>query len=228
MKKIVSVMMLAGIAAAGGCKKKEIITAPDKPFAITGHFVAGTNTQKTGSKYTSVYFIRFLEGNKALFIASAATDLEGTYALTDSSLLFEVTGSNARTAKFTLNKNKQITSAYYSGSGPVEYEATAELLPITGTNELAGKIFKGDEFKMGASSNRAGLIYSFNKAGASTYGSGTDAGAIDNTATSYTLIGGSGFKSVNGSTTELGFVSDKRLTVFRSSGLFYYGTYDQQ
>jgi hypothetical protein len=54
------------------------------------------------------------------------------------------------------------------------------------------------------------------------FGSGQDAATIDNTANNYTLIGGSGFKYVNGSTVEMGFVSEKKLTVFRSSGLFYY------
>ncbi|MCF3108099.1 hypothetical protein LL912_04860 [Niabella sp. CC-SYL272] len=228
MKKLFIFIISAAIIAISGCKKNDITPQPDKPFVITDHFVAGTNTQKTGSRYTSVYFIQFLENNKALFIASSASNLEGTYTLTDSTLLFEVTGGNARTAKFTLDKHKKITSAYYTGNGPVEYEATAELLPITATNELAGKTFKGEEFKMGEVSNRQGLIYNFNRAGTTTYGSGTDAAAMDNTATNYTLIGGSGFKSVNGSTTELGFISNKKLTVFRLSGLYYYGKYDQQ
>lgn len=209
-------------------KESEVEREPAKPYDIKEHFVAGTNIQKTGSKYTSVYFIQFLEDNKALFIGSSSTNIVGNYLLTEDSLIFEVTGGNARTARFSLDKNKKITSAYYRGAGPVEYESTGELLALTETNELAGKTFKGEEFKMGEVSNRSGLIYNFNRNGTTTYGSGTDAATIDNTLNSYTLIGGVAFKYLNGSNAELGFLSNKKLTVFRSSGLFYYGKYNQQ
>ncbi|RWU10586.1 hypothetical protein [Pedobacter chitinilyticus] len=211
---------------SSGCKKDhhDEETTPEKPFVITEHYIAGTLTQKTGSKYSSVFFIQLLKDGKATFINSSATNLSGTYTLTDTELVFEVTGGNARIAKFTLDKDKKVTSAYYKAL-TTEYEATGELLPVKETNELTGKTFKGDEYKMGEVSNRTGLNYSF---GATAYGSGTDATTIDKTTNNYTLIGGSGFKYVNGSNVELGFVSNKKLTVFRVSGLYYYGKYTQQ
>ncbi|PST83679.1 hypothetical protein C7T94_14200 [Pedobacter yulinensis] len=210
-----------------GCKKDaDSQHDQPKPFAITEHFVAGTLTQKSGTKYTSVFFIQLLEDNKALFVNSASTNLTGTYTLTETELTFEVTGGNARIARFNLDKDKRITSAYYKALA-TEYDATGELLSVRETNELAGKSFKGVEFKMGEVSNRPGLIYSFNKGGTTTYGSGTDSKTIDNTLNNYTPIGGSGFKYVSGNSVELGFLSGKKLTVFRSSGLYYYGKYDQ-
>ena len=212
------------------CQKEdgpELTKEQEVPFEITNHFIAGTTTAQSGTKYTSVFFIQFLEDNKALFINSSSTNLVGTYSLTEDELVFEVTGGNARIAKFTLDENKNVTSAYYKALEK-EYDATGELLKISETNELAGKTFKGEEFKMGGDSYQTGLIYSFNKAATSTYGSGTDATTIDKAANNYTLIGGAGFKGVNGNKTELGFVSKGKLTVFRSQGLFYYGKYEQQ
>ncbi|WP_345952657.1 hypothetical protein [Mucilaginibacter sp. PAMB04168] len=209
------------------CKKNnDEAPAPAKPFAITDNFIAGTLTSRSGTKSTSVFFIQLLEDNKALFINSSSTNLTGTYTLTDTELTFEVTGGNARIARFALDKDKKVTSAYYKAL-TMEYDATGELLPVKTTNELAGKVFKGDEYKMGDLLFRSALVYNFANTSTS-YGSGTDVGTIVNTANTYTLIGGSGFKYQSGSTTELGFVSGKRLTVFRSSGLSYYGKYDQQ
>ncbi|RZK40934.1 MAG: hypothetical protein EOO90_13280 [Pedobacter sp.] len=218
-------VILSFILFFTACTKEQV--APEKPFSITENFIAGTLTSRSGSIATSVFFIQFLEGNKALFINSSANNLVGNYTLSDTELVFEVTGGNARVAKFTLDKDKKITSAYYKAL-TMEYDATGELLPITETNELAGKSFKGEEFKMGQVSNRNSVIYSFSKVGTTTYGSGIDASTIDNATTTYTLIGGSGFKSVSGSTIELGFVSNRKLTIFKSSGLSYYGKYDQQ
>ncbi len=198
----------------------------EKAFDALDYFVAGTLTQQSGSKYTSVFFIQFLEDGKALFINSAANNLVGTYTVSDDELVFEVEGGNARIAKFTLDANKKITSAYYKAL-TMEYDATGELLPVTDASQLAGKTFKGEEFKMGQESFRQGLIYSFN-AKSPTYGSGTDQAAINNTASTYIAIGGSGFKFTSTGKTELGFVSGNKLTVFRSEGLYYYGKYDQQ
>ncbi len=227
MKPIKALFIILSVTfMSSGCKKDHHHeeTTPEKPFVITEHYIAGTLTQKTGSKYSSVFFIQLLKDGKATFINSSATNLSGTYTLTDTELVFEVTGGNARIAKFTLDKDKKVTSAYYKAL-TTEYEATGELLPVKETNELAGKTFKGDEYKMGEVSNRTGLSYSF---GVTAYGSGTDATTIDKTTNNYTLIGGNGFKYVNGSNVELGFVSNKKLTVFRVSGLYYYGKYTQQ
>lgn len=225
--KKIPLLLLALTTIFSSCDKDKTQPEPAKPFQITDYFVAGTLTQKSGSKYTSVFFIQLLEDNKAMMINSSSTNLAGTYTLTDNELTFEVTGGNARMAKFTLDADKKVTSAYYKAL-TTEYDATAELLSVNESNELAGKTFKGEEFKMGQVSNRLGVIYSFNKAGTTTYGSGTDAVTIDNSTNNYTLIGGRGFKHLNGITVELGFISNKKLTVFRSSGLFYYGSYDQQ
>jgi len=226
--KTLSLILTACLLAFSSCKKKNNAEPESaKPFVITNHFVAGTLTQRSGSKYMSVFFIQLLEDNKALFINSSPNNLVGTYTLSETELVFEVTGGNARIARFTLDKDRKVTSAYYKAL-TTEYDATGELLPVKESNELAGKTFKGDEYKIGEISNRAGLNFNFNKTGTTTYGSGIDATAIDNTTNNYTLIGGSGFKYVNGSTVELGFVSNEKLTVFRSSGLFYYGKYDQQ
>ncbi|MBD1432993.1 hypothetical protein H8B06_09165 [Sphingobacterium sp. DN00404] len=228
--KKLCLFILLGIFSFSGCKSDDEIPKPEpeSPFEITDHFVAGTLTQKSGSKYTSVFFIQFLEDNKALFINSSSNNLVGTYTLTDDELTFEVTGGNERVARFTLDENKKITSAYYRAL-TMEYDATGQLLPVSETNELAGKTFMGEEFKMGEASNRTGVIYTFNKAGTTTYGSGTtDAAEIDNTVNNYTLIGGNGFKYVSGSKVELGFISNKELTVFRVDGLYFYGKYAQQ
>lgn len=221
--------ILIGVFTLSSCGKDDENPEPEpeQPFEITDHFVAGTLTQKSGSKYTSVFFIQFLEDGKALFINSSTNNLVGDYTLTENELVFEVTGGNERVARFTLDENKKITSAYYRAL-TMEYDATGELLPVTETNELAGKTFMGEEFKMGEASNRTDVIYTFNKAGTTTYGSGTDAAEIDNTVNSYTLIGGNGFKHINGSKVELGFVSNKELTVFRVDGLYFYGKYAQQ
>lgn len=221
-------MLFTALVILNSCKKnKEITPEPAAPFDIKNNFLAGTLSQKSGSKYTSVFFIQFLEDNKALMINSSSANLAGTYTLTATELTFEVTGSNARIAKFTLDANKKITAAYYKAL-TTEYNATGELLPVKETNELAGKTFKGEEFKMGEVSYRTGLTYVFNTESTKSYGSGTDVTAIDKTTNNYTLIGGSGFKYINGSNVELGFVSNKKLTVFRIGGLYYYGKYDQQ
>lgn len=227
MKPIKTLFIILSVTfMSSGCKKDHSHeeNEPEKPFVITEHYIAGTLTQKTGSKYSSVFFIQLLKDSQALFINSSANNLSGTYTLTDTELIFEVTGGNARIAKFTLDKNKKVTSAYYKAL-TMEYEATGELLPIKTTNELSGKTFKGDEYKMGETVNKTGLNYSF---GATAYGSGTDLASIDKNTNTYTLIGGSGFKYINGSNVELGFLSNKKLTVFRVSGLYYYGKYDQQ
>lgn len=227
--KLIVTAALAAAVTLTSCNRGDDndTSDPVKPFDITEHFVAGTITQKTGSKYSSVFFIQFLEDNRALFINSGANNLVGNYKLTQDSLIFKVEGGNARTAKFALDKDHKITSSYYTAHTSLQYDTKGELLASVSGNDLAGKTFKGEEFKMGDVSNRQ-VIYSFNKTGATTYGSGTDAAAIDNTAGNYTLIGGKGFKAINGSTTELGYLSGKTLTVFKVSGLYYYGKYDQQ
>ncbi len=228
--KLLTTTIMASAILFASCSKNDDTTPvpePEKPFDITEHFVAGTLTQATGSKYTSVFFIQFLEDNKALMINTSANNLSGTYTMTEDSLIFEVEGGNARTARFAIDENKKITGAYYTAFTSLQYNATGEILTSSEENALAGKSFKGEEFKMGDVSNNPGFIYSFNNT-ATQYGSGTIADTINNTRMNYTLIGGSAFKAINGSVTELGFLSNKTLTVFKASGLYYYGKYEQQ
>ncbi len=223
--KQVSALFLMLLFVFSACSKKNE-EEKEKPFVLTDHFIAGTLTPQSGS-YTSVFFINFLENNKAVFISTSATNLTGDYTLTDEELIFEVADpNNYRLVKFGLDADKKIVSAYYKALA-MEYGATGELLPIETTNMLAGKSFKGEEFKMGPASNRTGLIYSFHSSG-NTYGSDTDAAAIDNTTNQYTLINGYAFKHTDGGVTELGYMSGNKLTTFRVSGLYYYGQYDQQ
>lgn len=87
--------------------------------------------------------------------------------------------------------------------------------------------FKGEEFKLGALSNRKDLTYKFSPNSLS-YGSGLDARAITVSSNTYESINGVAFKYKNGTNVELGFIADKKLTLFRSSGLFYYGEFAQQ
>lgn len=109
----------------------------------------------------------------------------------------------------------------------MEYKATGNLLPLAKENQLAGKTFKGEEFKMGPVSNRPNLMYKFNAQG-TAFGTGVDAAALDANANAVELLNNSAFRYKSGSTTEIGFVNGNQLTVFRSSGLFYYGNYTQQ
>jgi hypothetical protein len=195
------------------------------PFEPTSHFIAGTITPKNGS-YKSVFFIKLLEANKAVFVSSG-NDFSGDYNLTKDSLIVTVSDpNNYRIAKFAINSDHQLTSAYYRAL-TTEYGATGQLLKIETTNQLLGKTFKGEEFKLGAVSNRKDFIYKFGPS-ALTYGSGLDAAAINSATNTYELINGSAFKYKSGTTVELGFIANKKLTVFRSSGLFYYGDFLQQ
>lgn len=226
--RIRSLVIVAMAFMLTGCEKGADLPASpsEQPLEITDHFVAGTLAQKNGSKYTSVFFIRFLEDGKALFISSASNNLVGNYRWSETEIVFEVTGGNSRIARFNIDENNNITAAYYKAL-ETEYETTAMLLPITESNQLAGKVFEGEEYKMGQEQHRAGLIYDFHST-FPTYDSGTSLQALDNTAKEYTLIGGSAFKYVRGKEVELGFISNQALTVFRVSGLYFYGVYDQQ
>jgi len=220
-----ALIALAGLSMFSGCgkdKENDPAPEPEKPFDITEHFVAGTIGN---SSYAGVFFIQFLEDDRALFIDSSPSNIAGNYTLTDTELVFEATGANERLAKFALDENKKITSATYSGAGPAKYQAVGNLLTVTESNQLAGKVFEGEGANfLGAKSKKT---YDFH-AKTATYGVGADAAEIDNTANNYILIGGSGFKHVNGSTVEIGFLLDRKLTTFLGSGLFYSGVHDQK
>jgi len=210
--------------AFASCNDDDATPEPT-PFVLTDHYVAGTLTPKSNT-YSSVYLISFLQNNKAVFIGSG-NNLTGDYRLTKDSLIVEISDpNNYRIARFGINENHELTSAYYRAL-TMEYGATGTLVPIAATNQLAGKTFKGEEMKMGPTSFRKDLLYRFNVAGTS-YGSGVDPATINPDANSFELINNSTFKYKQGSTTELGFVVDQKLTVFRQSGLFYFGTYTQQ
>jgi hypothetical protein len=216
-------VLIATLFALSGCKKDK--TTTEQPFVATEYFIAGTITPKSGS-YASVYFIKIMENNKAVFMGSG-NDFTGDYTLTKDSLIVTISDpNNYRIAKFAINDQHQLTQAYYRAL-TTEYNATGELIKIEDTNQLAGKSFKGEEFKMGSVSFRKDLIYKFGATG-TTYGSSLDASAINDKANTYELINNSAFKYKSGSNVELGFVANKKLTVFRLSGLYYYGKYEQQ
>jgi len=221
--KNLSLIALMGAFAFSGCENdKKYQPEPEKPFDITEHFVAGTIGN---SSYASVFFIQFLEDGRALFIDSSPSNIAGNYTMTDTEIAFDATGANERHAKFTLDEDKKITAATYSAAGPAKYQAAGNLLPVSEANQLAGKAFEGEGANfLGQKSKK---IYDFN-AKTTTYGVGADAAEIDNTANNYILIGGSGFKYVNGSTVEIGFLLDRKLTTFLGSGLFYSGVHDQK
>jgi hypothetical protein len=213
------------IFVMSSCKKNAEPIDEGTPFELTDNYIAGTITPKSGS-YSSVYFIKLLQGNKGVFISSG-NDFTGDYTLSKDSLIFTVSDpNNYRIVKFAINSDHKLTSAYYRAL-TTEYAATGQLLKIESSNQLAGKSFKGEEFKLGALSNKKDLVYRFNTTGTS-YGQGVDASAIDVSANSFELINNSAFKYKSGSTVELGFIANKTLTVFRLSGLYYYGSYAQQ
>ncbi|TJZ53731.1 DUF4625 domain-containing protein [Sphingobacterium olei] len=197
----------------------------EKAFDITEHFVAGTLSPASGS-YNSVYFIRLLEDNKAVFMGSG-NDLVGEYELTSDSLLVTISDpNNYRTARFAINEKHELTSAYYRALSMV-YKTTGVLLAINEQNQFAGKTFRGEEFKMGPASNKADWYYKFNATG-SHYGAAETAAAAE-PINAFENINNSAFKFKNSAGgTELGFVSGDSLTVFRSQGLFYFGTYKLQ
>ena len=223
-KKLALLVALA-VGVVSSCKKDDSSHQAEKPFVISEYYIAGTITPKSGS-YTSVYLIKLLEDNKAVFVGTG-NDLRGEYSLTKDSLIVTIPDpNNYRTARFAINSEHQLTSSYYRAL-TTEYGSTGNLLKIEENNQLAGKVFKGEEFKMGPVSFRKDLNYKFNGSGL-TLGSGIDLNAIDDEGITYELINNSAFKYKSGSTTEIGFLSNNQLTVFRSSGLFYYGRYAQQ
>lgn len=228
MKKTFLLYIIALLVTTGlfqACKKNKD-AQQEASFPITDYFVSGTISPKSGT-YTSVYLISFKENNKATFTSSSANDLEGTYQIKNDTLTFEVTDpNNYRIAKFGINKNHELTSAYYRAL-QLEYVATGSLNKIESTNQLAGKTFKGEEFKLGPVSNRKDFYYKFSSNDLS-YASGLDVTSITGITRTYQLINNSAFKLKSGSETEIGFLVNKKLTVFRLSGLYYFGTYNQQ
>lgn len=215
-------VILSGLIALAACKKEKKGVIPEKPFALTDNFIGGTLTPQNNS-YTSVYLISFLADNKATY-TSSGRDFDADYVLTKDSLIVTVSDpNNYKTAKFAINSDHKLTSAYYRALTK-EYAATGELIAIAKTNQLLGKVFKGEEFKFGGNSNRKDLYFKFN-ATALSYGTGIDKNALDDTTNGYQAINNSAFKYKNGDVTELGFLSGKQLTTFRVSGLYYYGKF---
>ncbi|TDH26962.1 hypothetical protein EXU57_09160 [Segetibacter sp. 3557_3] len=212
------------MTSLAACKKDN--TGPaEKPFVVTDHYVAGTITPANNA-YNSVYMISLLENNKAVFISSG-NNFTGDYTLTKDSLIVIISDpANYRVAKFAINEKHELTSAYYRAL-TTEYKATGKLLEIEATNQLAGKTFKGEEFKMGPVSFKKDLVYKFSSTG-TTYGSGTDPQTINDQSNAFELINNSAFKFKSGSNVEMGFYTNNQLTVFRLSGLYYFGTYTQQ
>ncbi|GET45102.1 hypothetical protein [Capnocytophaga felis] len=202
--------------------KKEELPKPDltKEFDITEYFIAGT----LGSKNKSVYLIKFLEKGKAVFLNSSQ-EFIGNYTMTKDTLTFEVKNeANYRIAKFALNDKKQVTSAYYRAL-KMEYPATASLLSVPQENQLAGKVFKGEEYKFGEPF-RPVFHYKFDEKG-THYGSGVDANAITPDR-NIELINNCAFRFKDTGISEIGYLAGDTLTVFKVQGLYYFGQYKQQ
>lgn len=224
LSKWITVIVLTGLLVAS-CQKNENLE-PDKPetFDITNHYIAGTISPKSDS-YKSIYLIKLLADNKAVFMGTG-NDLTGSYSLTKDSLIIVVENKdNFRTARFSINEKHELTSAYYRALA-MEYKATGTLIKIPEQNMLSGKTYKGEEYKMGPALNKSSWFYKFSSTDLN-YGSAEQLSGLE-TKNQYELINNSAFKYKNGNTTEIGFVVDKQLTVFRSSGLFYFGAYQQQ
>lgn len=220
---LLAVATLIMVTVMPSCDHNDHISV-EKPFDIKQFFVAGTTTPPSGS-YRSVYLIKFLEENKAVIISSGP-DFTADYSLTKDSLTVTVSDpQNYRTYRYSVDGKHNITSAYYKAL-TMEYKTTGSMIPISANNLLAGKTFKGEEFKMGPVSFRKDLYYKFSSDGKS-FGTGLDLGMIDEKAFPYDLINGAAFKSKSGNTTQIGFFTDS-LTVFRSSGLYYFGNYAKQ
>lgn len=217
-----TVVLSSMIACTKEETKKEELPKPDltKEFDITEHFIAGT----LGDKVKTVYLINFLEKGKAVFLNSSQ-EFIGNYTLTKDTLTFEVNDeANYRIAKFGLNDKREVTSAYYKAL-KTEYTATADLLSIPEENQLAGKVFKGEEYKFGEPF-RPVFHYKFNEKG-THYGSGTDANEITPDR-KIELINNCAFRFKDTGISEIGYLSADTLTVFKSQGLYYFGRYKQQ
>ncbi|MBZ4192474.1 hypothetical protein [Niabella beijingensis] len=217
-------IITAGLLALGGCSKEKIKQEQEKPFTITEYFVAGT-ISPSGNSYKSIYLIQLLENNKAVFISSGK-DFTGNYTLTDDSLVVIVSDpDNYREARFAVNSKHQLTAAQYKALA-MEYNTTGTLLKIESTNQFAGKTFGGREYRMGPAVNKEHWYYKFDATG-TKYGSGENTSFIT-PATAIEIINNSAFKFKKEATTELGFISGDSLTVFRYSGLYYFGNYKMQ
>lgn len=192
-------------------------------FDITNYFVAGTIAASKGSMNKSVYLIKLLENNKAVFMNSTS-DLAGEYQLTKDSLIVTITDpSNYRVSKFAINEKKQLTSAYYKALKKEYPEVTGVLLKKESNSQLAQRNFIGDEYKWGSLNNKD-YYYKFDNEG-TAYGSGTDLAKIATDKKIVENIGNRAFRYRHGNTSEMGFVSGDSLTVFKLQGLYYFGTY---
>lgn len=226
MKKKICKLSLLALSAIAlvSCRNndREDITT-EEAFSITNHIIAGTTVSSKGSKNKSVYIIKFLENNKAVFMNSTS-DLAGEYQLTKDSLIVTITDpSNYRVAKFSINDKKELTSAYYKALKLEYKDVTGVLIKKESTNQFAKKLFKGDEYKWGNLNNKD-FHYKFNDEG-TKYGSGTDLSSINIDKEITENIGNTAFRYKNGNISEIGFVNGDSLTVFKHHGLYHFGTY---
>lgn len=203
----------------------------EKPFDIKEHFIAGTNEPLKGAYFRSIYFIKFLEDNKAAIIDGRQVTL-ADYVLTKDSLIVsyiseKVPKSDSMVYKFSLDMNKNITSSFYK-SFTMESKSSGRLFPVKDSNLLAGKVFKGEEFKWSSGSFNKNWYYKFSSDG-KTYGTGNDINTIDDKAYPYELINAIGFRSKQGNYLHLGYVTDS-LTTFRvgAGGFYFFGKYGKQ
>lgn len=226
MKKKISKVSLFALSAAAlmSCRNNDNESSgSEEAFNITNHIIAGTTASTKGSKNKSVFIIKLLENNRAVFMNSSS-DLAGEYQLTKDSLIVTITDpSNYRVAKFAINEKKELTSAYYKALKLEYKDVTGVLIKKESSNQLAKKLFKGDEYKWGNLNNKD-FHYKFNDEG-TQYGSGTDASTILTDKEITENIGNTAFRYRSRNISEIGFVSGDSLTVFKQQGLYHFGTY---
>ncbi|WP_264845592.1 hypothetical protein [Capnocytophaga catalasegens] len=201
---------------------EEKITQPEikKEFDIKEHFIAGV----LGDKNKSVYLIKFLEKEKAIFMNSTQ-EFIGKYKFTDKTLEFEVDDpNNYRIAQFTFDENYNVISSYYRAL-QMEYPSKSVLLSIPDKNLLAGKTFVGKEYKFGAE-DKPILHYKFDETG-TKYGSAVDLNTLT-TNRKIELINNCAFRFKDKGISEIGFINKDVLTVFRVQGLYYFGEYKEK
>ncbi|MDO4224819.1 MAG: hypothetical protein Q4C75_02885 [Bergeyella zoohelcum] len=192
-------------------------TSTQTAFDIQNYFVAGT----IGLPNKSTYAISFLEKNKAIVHMSSA-DFIGEYTfVAGKSLVVEVKDpANYRIFKLALDADNKVQLAYYQAL-QMAYVTTGNFFELKANNQLAGKTFKGIEYKMGGKENGE-KNYTFSTSGTSyLYDNETENRSVE-------LINNSVFRYKGNKISELGFVAGDSLTTFRTQGIYYFGTFKQQ
>lgn len=233
MEKIKKSFLLIGfLMALTSCVKADDEPREDPSPDFVESYIAGTTTAQGSTRY-SPFLINFENDSVANFVSSTRA-FPGSYSFESDTLTFQ-TDDREKVAVFAIENDEIVHSHYevrfYNEDGsyepaPVKYDATGELGQTPETNQLAGKTFMGDQFKFGTEGVfQEGFTYAFSTT-ENTYGSGTD--DIAENELEYQSFNNVGFRFEEGGTKEFGVLIDGKLVAFKSSGLFYWGTYDLQ